>query len=78
MAFITRDNTTKDDGLLDEYTAFASDIGIAPGPFPRTIETDLGNKLQFIAMRKKVIDGDLQYVRYEQALGCVTLFVFND
>lgn len=57
-----------------EYTAEASEIGIAPCEAPIQILTTLGNK-QPLFLRKIAPDGTLFY---SQRFGCVTLLVFND
>lgn len=78
MSFVTKDNTSRDNDQLPKYVAFASDIGIAPGHFPNTIDTNLGNGLQFVAVGHDVEKDELLSVSYKQGLGCVTLLVFND
>ena len=67
---------------LFKYTAFASDLyddvpDLRIG-FPRVINTNLGNGQPFIGTSKKVnADGDIEYVRYYQQLGCIQLIIFN-
>lgn len=61
-----------------KYTAFASDLGMRPGEWPHKIPTSLGNKLDFVAEHTEVNDGDLQWVVYRQAAGCISLKIFND
>lgn len=61
-----------------KFCAEASTLGLKPGDWPRTIETDMGNGMIFIAQHKEVRDGDLLWVDYFQANGCITLKIFND
>jgi hypothetical protein len=60
------------------YSADASTLGIAPGKWPASIHTDLGNGMPFMMDHHEVKDGDLMWVRYHQANGCITLLVYND
>jgi hypothetical protein len=60
------------------FTAEASELGFPAGMFPEEIKTDMGNGQAFILDQEKVDDGDLLWVRYRQALGCVSLTIFND
>lgn len=52
----------------------ASELGIAPGAWPRTIATDIGNGQPFVFVRAK---GE-EAVIYRQQLGCIELHVIND
>ncbi len=64
-----------------KFSAFASDIELAPGVWPERLEIPQlkGNGMPFIRGTKKLdADGDLQYVRYNQANGLQTLIVYND
>lgn len=67
---------------LHQFSAEASTLStIVPeilGHFPKQIKTTMGNGQPFIATSKKIADGDLLYVRYIQAFGCIHLKVFND
>lgn len=64
---------------VHKFVSFASDIGLRAGQWPEKLETTLGNKQPFVRVRKKLdTEGDLQYVVYEQALGCCSLRVYND
>ena len=67
---------TEDD--VHRFTAFASDIDMRAGDFPPQVETTLGNGLPFIRESMYAKNGDIQYVMYRQANGCITLKVFND
>lgn len=60
------------------WSTEASDLGLSPGNWPEQLPTILGNKLPFLRDTKKVRDGDLLWVTYRQALGCISLRVFND
>lgn len=55
------------------YSADASDLRLAPGNWPCSLPTNIGNGLDFI--KTSVGDG---FVRYDQAGGCVSLVIFND
>lgn len=58
---------------VGEFTADASELGLPPGQWPRTLPTNMGNGLPFV-IRKFAPGGTV----YEQSLGCLTLRVFND
>lgn len=60
------------------FCAEAREIGLRPGEWPEILPTEIGNKLPFLRRTKRVRDGDLLWVTYEQANGCVSLRVFND
>lgn len=68
---------------VHNFVAFASDLydsvpELRKG-FPRVIQTNLGNGQPLIGYSKKIsADGDLQYVRYRQQLGCIEVKIFND
>jgi hypothetical protein len=67
----------------NEFCADASDIGItagsiASGGWPTYLKTDIGNKMPFVAVSKRVVDGGLLFVRYRQSNGCIDLVLFND
>lgn len=67
-------------GPLD-FTAEASELGFAAGEWPETLQPSnkLGNGLLFVRKSKKLdSDGDLMYVRYLQAAGCLSIVVYND
>lgn len=51
----------------------ASSLGLAPGNFPDSIETDLGNGQPFL--RQSITP---HYAYYIQALGCISLQLLND
>ena len=61
---------------VHEFCVDASEIGLPPGTWPETLETDLGNKLNFMRTsgRRLPCGG----ARYMQVCGCITLDVFND
>jgi hypothetical protein len=64
---------------VHRWTAEASDIGLAPGEWPLSIQTDLGNGQPFyLASADKTPSGDLAGVRYRQGLGCLSLLIIND
>lgn len=59
--------------------AEASELGLAPGSWPETLATDIGNKMPLIRISKKVdAEGDLLYVRYLQSNGIILVKIFND
>jgi hypothetical protein len=60
------------------FSCEASDLGWKPGEWPRTIDTNLGNGMVFIAQRREVRDGDLLWVDYLQGNGCIWLRIYND
>lgn len=72
------DATIHEDSL-HEFVCEHSDLGLRVGDWPEQIPTTHGNKKPFLRSTKKInADGDLEYVRYRQALGCISLIVFND
>ena len=78
---ITRENI--DSGVVSEFepnkfSCCASDLGLKPGQWWGMIETTLGNGQFLTQEHQEVVDGDLQYIRYKQDLGCITLTIFND
>jgi hypothetical protein len=56
------------------FSAEASELGLPPGFWPHELETDMGNKQPFVAIRR-LEDGG---VVYAQRFGCIELKVFND
>lgn len=77
MKTITRNDLTERDP--HRFVAFASDLGLAPGHWPDTMMTSIGNGRPlgktFVAANR---DGEVEYVRYDQWAGCVSVQVFND
>ena len=63
---------------VHKFSAFASDLGLAPGEWPIKLSTTLGNGQDLQAYHKKYQDGDLAWVDYWQLLGCISVRVFND
>jgi hypothetical protein len=63
---------------VHEFTAEASELGFPVGQFPEKILTDMGNGQAFVRVSEIGRDGDLLWVLYRQALGCISLKVFND
>jgi hypothetical protein len=78
MPTITHETTGLHEYEVHKFSVEASDIGLKPGEWPRTIETTIGNRMVFIAMRKEIRDGDLLWVDYLQGNGCVSLRIYND
>ena len=61
------------------FVAEASEIGLQAGEWPVQIPTTLGNGMPLMRRSKKVdTDGDLMWVTYAQANGCIRMRVFND
>ena len=58
-----------------QFWTEASSLGLAPGSFPMTMETTMGNGQPFQLLRTEE-DGNV--LIYRQALGCIILRVFND
>lgn len=64
---------------VHRFCVEASSIGIRAGqPWPRTIETELGNGQPFTAFEVESNEDGLVSISYRQALGCIDLTVFND
>jgi hypothetical protein len=69
---VTRDQVTETETF--RFVTEASTIGLPPGNFPRTLETDLGNGQPLVRQ-----DGGMERgVRYRQLLGCISVIIFND
>lgn len=68
---ITLSDVTVVDTL--RYSSFASDLRLAPGTFPLTLPTPMGNGLDFMLI-KQTADKAV----YRQLAGCIELIVFND
>lgn len=76
-ANITADQVTEYE--THKFSTFASDIDLRPGHWPERLHTTLGNGQNLLRVRKKVdAEGDLQYVVYQQSLGCIELRIYND
>jgi hypothetical protein len=73
---ITRDQVREFD--THKYIADASDLGWSPGEWPEWVPTDIGNGKPFLAFSWEYRDGDVEWVTYRQALGCISLNVHND
>lgn len=71
-----RPSTTDPNCLL----AFASDLRISPGEWPRVIDfdEDVGNGLVFRLIKRYIRHGDLICTAYRQDLGTIELIIFND
>lgn len=64
-----------------KFSAFASDLELGPGVWPERLDIPelKGNGMPFMRGTKKIdADGDLEYVRYNQANGSFTLIIYND
>ena len=78
---ITADNASQVEVTAYEhqrYCAYASDLGLAPGRWPQSLSTSLGNRLPFLYRSVQSFDGDVVFAVYEQANGCIELKIFND
>jgi hypothetical protein len=71
---VTSENTEPTRGSISRFTAEASELGLPPGQWPKTLETSLGNGQPFVLF--SVHDGGTRH--YEQDKGCITLLVYND
>lgn len=56
----------------------ASDLGWAPGYWPHSIRTNMGNGQVMFAQHTENLVPDLLWVDYYQELGCIRLRVYND
>jgi hypothetical protein len=59
---------------IHKFSAEASELGFAPGQWPKLMNTDIGNG-QVFALAGFDEDGT---AHYRQSAGCVSLVVFND
>lgn len=75
---IDRDTNGLSEDEVHKFSVEASDIGLRPGEWPRTIKTTLGNGMILIAQRREVREGDLLWVDYLQGNGCLWLRIYND
>ena len=74
---VTRDNAFESE--VHRWVTEASDLGLAPGDWPLSLNTDLGNGQPFyLTGADKTAGGDLAGARYRQGLGILTLLVIND
>ena len=75
---VTRENASENE--LHCYHTEASDLGLPPGHWPNAINTTLGNGQPFIRSPEKgnVEHGEMAWIRYVQANGCLELRIFND
>lgn len=78
VPLVNVDNTTCTEQF--QFTTFASDLGLAPGQFPDTLATTLGNALPFLRRRAPANSPvpSRELVRYQQEFGILTLNVYND
>lgn len=57
----------------------ASALGLKPGEWPDMIPATIGNGQPFVRDRiDRSADGDVISARYEQRLGCLRIYVWND
>ena len=56
----------------------ASTLGLAPGQWPASLQTSLGNKQPLLRGRPITHGGEFGGYNYEQSCGCIDLNVFND
>lgn len=56
------------------FVTEASELGLAPGDWPTSLTTNMGNGQPFI-LRTRRADGSAVY---EQRFGCLSLHVLND
>ena len=68
---ITNSNTHEFE--VHKFSAFASDLGLAPGEWPSSLPTSLGNGLPFLVSFHRGNE-----VHYTQQFGCIKLTVLND
>ncbi len=73
MKLITVSNDVAHEYESGKFVTEASALGLGPGVFPATLQTNLGNGLNFVAYKKSP-----EKVVYRQELGSLLLTVFND
>ena len=63
-----------------KFATFASDLGLPPGEWPRTIKTDMGNKMPFLrGAAQRDESGGIALIIYRQCHpGLIDLTIFND
>lgn len=59
---------------FQRYMVDASEIGLKPGEWHKTLATTMGNKQPFLLSS---VDEDSNHI-YQQMLGCIELIVLND
>ena len=74
MFHIERNNEALTEVSPARFMAEAAELSWAPGDYPATISTNLGNGEDLILTEVSPL-GDRKYT---QQFGCVTLEVFND
>ena len=65
------------EGDPHHFSGEASSLGLPPGEWPEKLETTVGNLQPLVRVRYNCGE-ELQYVVYDQALGCISLKIFND
>jgi hypothetical protein len=63
---------------LHKFCTEASSLGLKPGEWPNSFDTEMGNKQPFIRQQAIMHKGEFAGVAYRQQLGCITLHVLND
>lgn len=61
-----------------QFRTEASTIGLAPGEWPALINTEIGNRQPLYRKSALKRDGEIIYVVYTQAMGCIDVIVLND
>ena len=68
---ITHENTFEVSAHV--FTAEASDLRIAPGGWPKVIDSNIGNRMAFLLRQATA-----HKATYRQANGCLVLIIYND
>lgn len=77
MAIATYTNTHECSDYA--HVTDASQLGLPPGEWPATIETEMGNQMPFTRSAvSRTDDGEIVEVIYRQQFGILRLHVFND
>ena len=81
MEKINASNST--DQTMNNLSAFASDLGLEPGEWPKEIPTDLGNGQPFMksepALCSRIYrEDDVACTMYYQLFGSLKVVIYND
>ena len=61
------------------FTTEASDLGLPPGRWPKSMLTDMGNTQPlYLTGFGRDDEGEIVYANYRQEFGIITLRVYND
>lgn len=63
---------------LHHFVVEASSLGLKPGEWPRTVQTNIGNGQPFVWTCCGMSEDEVTHWHYAQICGCTTLDILND